>query len=248
MIVGLVSAKGSPGTTTAALALASRWPQPALVLEADPFGGDIRAGLGEGEWPPAAGLAEVVVDLRTIGLDQALDRRVHQPAPHAPPVLAGLGCVGQAMSVPWARLGDELGRLPGVDVVADCGRMADADGVTPLLRACDVLVVVTASALRTVRATARIAPLLQAERGVDADDPRVSLLVIAADRPYPAAEIAEGCRLPLLGELPHDPRAAAVWSDGIRPWRGFARSSLQRQADVIANRLAGIGTAAWGAA
>jgi hypothetical protein len=61
-------------------------------------------------------------------------------------------------------------------------------------------------------------------------------------------EIARGCRLPLLGELPHDPRAAAVWSDGIRPGRGFARSSLQRQADVIANRLARIGTAAWGAA
>jgi hypothetical protein len=248
VIVGLVSAKGSPGTTTAALALASRWPQRALVLEADPFGGDIRAGLGEGEWPPAAGLAEVVVDLRTISLDQALERRVHQPGPHAPPVLAGLGCVGQAMSVPWARLGDELGRLSGVDVVADCGRMAVADGVTPLLRACDVLVVVTASSLRAVRAAARVAPLLQAELGVGADDPRVSLLVIAADRPYPAAEIAAGCCLPLLGELPHDPRAAAVWSDGLRPWHGFARSSLQRQADVIARRLAGIGTAAWGAA
>jgi hypothetical protein len=152
------------------------------------------------------------------------------------------------MSVPWARLGEELGRLPGVDVVADCGRLAAADGVTPLLRACDVLIVVTASSLRAARATSCVVPLLQEERGVDAHDLRVSLLVVAADRPYPAAEIATSCRLPLLGELPDDPRAAAVWSDGVRPWRGFARSSLQRQADVIANRLARVNPAAWGAA
>lgn len=248
MIVGLVSAKGGPGTTTATLALASRWPRPVFVLEADPFGGDIRAGLGEGEWPAAAGLADLVVDLRTVSLEQALDRRIHQPGPHAPAVLAGFGCVGQAASVPWTRLADDMARLPGLDVVADCGRMALADGVLPLLRACDVLVLVSGSSLRAVRAAARITPLLQTELGVRVDDPQVSLLVIGADRPYPAEEIAVGCRLPLLGVLPHDTRAAAVWSDGARPWRGFARSSLQRQAEVVARTLAGMGAGAWGAA
>ena len=241
VLVGLVSAKGSPGVTTSTLALASRWPRTALVLEADPFGGDIRAGLGDGEWPSAAGLAEVVVDLRSTGLDEALHRRVHRPAPHAPPVLAGLGCVGQATSVPWSRLGSALARLTGADVVADCGRFAAADGVAPLLRECDALVLVTASSLRAVRAAARIAPLLQEELVVGPDDPQVSLLVVDGDEPYPAAEIASACRLPLLGELPDDRRAAAVWSDGARPWRAFTRSALQRVARHIAAEIVALG-------
>jgi MinD-like ATPase involved in chromosome partitioning or flagellar assembly len=240
VLVGLVSAKGSPGVTTAALALASRWPRTALLLDADPFGGDVRAGLGRGEWPPSAGLADVVVDLRTIGLDQALNRRVHRPAPHAPPVLAGLGCVGQAGNLPWPQLGPALARLAGADVVADCGRFAAADGVVPLLRVCDALVLVTGSSLRAVRAAARIAPLLQEDLGVGPDDPRVSVLVVAPNEPYSATEIAHGCRLPLLGDLPDDPQAAAVWSDGYAPCRAFPRRPLQREAQRIAARLAGL--------
>ncbi|BBG00460.1 MULTISPECIES: hypothetical protein [Pseudonocardia] len=248
VLIGLASAKGSPGVTTSTLTLASVWPRTALVLEADPFGGDIRAGLGEGEWPSTAGLAEVVVDLRSTGLNEALTRRVHKPAPHAPPVLAGLACVGQATSVPWSRLGSALARLTGADVLADCGRFAAADGVAPLLRECDALVLITASSLRAVRATARIAPLLQEELAVGPDDPRVSLLVVDADEPYPAAQIAAACRLPLLGELPDDPRAAAVWSDGARPWRAFTRSPLQREARHIVTRIMAIGGRARGAA
>lgn len=248
VLVGFMSAKGSPGVTTSTLTLASVWPRTALVLEADPFGGDIRAGLGEGEWPSTAGLADVVVDLRSTGLDEALNRRVHKPASHAPPVLAGLGCVGQATSVPWSRLGAALARLTGADVLADCGRFAAADGVAPLLRECDALVLVTASSLRAIRATARIAPLLQEELAVGPDDPRVSLLVVDADQPYPATQIATACRLPLLGELPDDPRAAAVWSDGAHPWRSFTRSPLQREARHIATRIVTVAGRGRGAA
>ncbi|GAA1195005.1 hypothetical protein GCM10009608_33070 [Pseudonocardia alaniniphila] len=240
MLVGLVSAKGSPGVTTSALALASQWPRLALFLDADPFGGDVRAGLGGGDWPPAAGLAELVVDLRNTNLDQALNRRVHRPAPHAPPVLAGLGCVGQSASVPWSQLGSSLARIHAADVVADCGRFALVDGVEPLLRTCDALVLVTTSSLRAVRSAARISPQLQKAAGVEPGDPRVSLMVVAADEPYSAAEIAEGCRLPLLGDMPKDAGAAAVWSDGARPGRSFARSALQRTAGRMAERLAGV--------
>ncbi len=41
MLVALCSDKGSPGTTTTALALAAGWPTPAVVIEADPYGGDL---------------------------------------------------------------------------------------------------------------------------------------------------------------------------------------------------------------
>ena len=241
MLVAIVSAKGSPGVSTTALAVAATWPRPALMLDADPFGGDVRAGVGRGEWPPGAGLAEAVVDLRSVGLDQALSRRVHRPAEWAPSVLAGLGCVGQAATLPWAALGAAVARTPGADTVADCGRLVLADGVTGLLDRCDAVVVVTRSSLRAVRATARVCALITGELNVPAGDRRVSVLVVDAGAPYSAPEIEQACGVPLLGELPDDPRAAGVWSDGDRPWRGFARSPLQRAARLVAQRLFEIG-------
>ena len=42
-IVALFSAKGAPGTTTAAMLIASLWPRPALLADCDPAGGDIGA-------------------------------------------------------------------------------------------------------------------------------------------------------------------------------------------------------------
>ncbi len=237
MLVGLVSAKGSPGVTTTVLALASQWPRAALVLEADPFGGDIRAGLGGGSWPASAGIADAVVDLRSTGIEEALRRRVHRPAPHAPAVLAGLGCVGQAGSVPWGQVGTALGRLRGADTIADCGRFALGDGVTSLLGTCDALVLVAGSTLRAARAASRVAPLLRDELGVTPSDPRASVLVVGPGEPYSTAEIASGCDMPPLGELPRDHRAAAVWCDGARPGRSFERSPLQRAARNVAERL-----------
>lgn len=248
MLVGLVSAKGSPGVTTAALALAAVWPRPALMVDADPFGGDVRAGLGCGSWPPAAGLVEAVVDLRSTAPEAALIRRVHRPAAWAPPVLAGLGCVGQASTLPWSQLGHALATFPDADVIADCGRFAVADGITPLLRSCHVLVVVTHSSLAAVRSAARIAPLLQEELGVPAGDGRVGVLAVRPDDPYSASEIAAACRTPLIGELPDDPRAAGVWSDGDRPARGFRRSPLQRGATRVAATLAGLAVGTRGVA
>lgn len=237
MLVGLVSAKGSPGVTTAALAIASCWPRRALVVEADPFGGDIRAGLAAGSWPASAGIADAVVDLRSSGIDEALRRRVHRAAPHAPAVLAGLGSVGQAVTVPWGQIGAALGRLRGADTIADCGRFALANGVAPLLSTCDALVLVTGSTLRAARAASRVALQLRDELGTAPGDGRVSVLVVGPGEPYSTAEIASGCDTAGLGELPRDPRAAAVWSDGARPDRSFDRSPLQRGARGVAERL-----------
>ena len=247
VIIGMVSAKGSPGVTTSALAVASTWPRPVVVVEADPFGGDVRAGLGGGEWPPGTGLMELIVDLRSLAPHAAVRRQAHQFAPHAPAVVAGLGRAGQAASVPWDRLATAL-KSAGCDAVADCGRFAPTDGVVPLLAACDVVIVVCRSSLRAVRAAARLVPVIQSGVGAGPLDPRVSLLVIAPGAPYPAADIAQCCRLPLLGDLPDDARSAAVWSDGAKATRGFGRSRLQLAARTVGARLASIADAARGAA
>ncbi|MCX6462679.1 MAG: hypothetical protein NTW05_03650 [Pseudonocardiales bacterium] len=239
MLIGMVSAKASPGVTTSALALASVWPRSALVVEADPFGGDVRAGLAAGQWPPSSGLVEAVADLRSVSLDEALARRVHRPAAWAPPVLAGLGCVGQAATLPWGRLGADLGRVRDADVITDCGRYLPSDGVLGLLRECWLVVLVCGSSLRAVRSAARVGSLLSRDLGCPPGDPRLSLLVVAPDDPYGSAEVAGACGLPLLGELPDDPRAAGVWSDGGASWRGFGRSPLQRSARRLAERITG---------
>lgn len=246
MLVGLVSAKGSPGVTTATLALATQWPRPALVVEADPFGGDIRAGLGGGRWPASAGIADAVVDLRSTNADETLRRRAHRPVSHGPAVLAGLGCVGQATTVPWTQIGTALGRLRGADSLADCGRFALADGVTSLLRVCDALVLVTGSSLRSVRSASRVAPVLADHLAPGA--PRLGVLVVGPDDPYSTREIAEVCGIPALGDLPRDDRSAAVWGDGAPPGRGFDRRPLQSAARRIAGRMYGAAPSRDGAA
>ncbi|MDN5915630.1 MAG: hypothetical protein L0I76_11065 [Pseudonocardia sp.] len=138
--------------------------------------------------------------------------------------------------------------MTGADTVADCGRFAVLDGVTPLLRVCDVVVLVVGSGLRAVRAASRVAPLLHDELGAEPGDVRVTLLVVGPDEPYSSPEIAAGCGLSLLGELPRDRRTADVWSDGTPPARGFDRSPLQRGAGRIATKLVRAGTAGSGAA
>ena len=55
-LVALAADKGSPGVTTAAVALAAVWPRPALVAECDPSGGDLAMRLhAPGGAPAAAG-------------------------------------------------------------------------------------------------------------------------------------------------------------------------------------------------
>ncbi len=53
-LYALVSPGGSPGCTTTALAVTLTWPQPVILAECDPAGGDILAGLFAGHLPGAA--------------------------------------------------------------------------------------------------------------------------------------------------------------------------------------------------
>jgi hypothetical protein len=237
MLVSFVSAKGAPGVTTSVLAIASRWFRPAVVVDADPFGGDIPAGLGRGAWPPDAGLLELIVAIRTQPVEPALRRAVVVPALHSPPVLAGFGGLGQAGGVPWLPLAAGLARLSDADVLADCGRHAVHDGVASLLAGSDHVVVVSGSSLRAARASARLAPVLQDLLADAPSEPGLSTLVVRPGQPYSVAEVAQGCGLPVLGELPDDPRAARVWSDGAAPARGFSRSALQRDATHVGAAL-----------
>jgi MinD-like ATPase involved in chromosome partitioning or flagellar assembly len=244
VLISFISAKGSPGVTTSALAIGSAWPRRAVVIDADPAGGDVAAGLGRGSWPVGAGLMELVVDIRVLPVEAALRQRVHQPAAHCPLVLAGFGRSGQAPGVPWPEIAEGFARIHDADLLVDCGRYIAGDGVAPLLRRSDLVLIVTRSTLSAARSAARLVPLLQDLVQVEPGDARLSVLVVGADRPYSAVEISRGCAAPLLGEMPFDARTAAVWSEGAPPGRGFARTPLQREARRVADHLLRAATAA----
>jgi hypothetical protein len=48
--------------------------------------------------------------------------------------VAGVGSPAHAAAVPWGKLGAELARLPGWQVLADCGRYTPGNGIVELLR------------------------------------------------------------------------------------------------------------------
>lgn len=234
MLIGFVSAKGSPGVTTAVLALAAAWPRTAIVIDADPTGGDVAAGLGRGEWPEGSQLLELAVQARMTTVEAALRRLVVRASEHAPLALAGLGSPVQAATMPWRELGIGLAAIDDADVLCDAGRYVHGDhGNIELLRACTRIVLVTGSSLPAVRAAARLAEVLH----VLMSEPPTVLLVIDPGRPYEPADIKASCRIDAVLDLPGDPRTAAVWSRGDPPGRNLTRAPLQRAARRVASVL-----------
>jgi hypothetical protein len=241
-VIAVCSAKGAPGATTAALALALAWPLHGgrvLLVDADPAGADLASGYLQGATGPGAGASAVAaargelldaVHSSAVALDASGSRLLLTgPAPF-PPDRPGAAPA-------WSRL-RELGTGGGADwtVLVDVGRLpAGADAA--LLAAADLAVLVTGSSLRTVAAARPAATALRTAQPAHASSPSAWLLVVGERRPYPADEVGDSLGLPLLGSLAWDPRAAAVLSDGATAGRWFARTALMRSAASAAARL-----------
>lgn len=241
-VIAVCSAKGAPGATTAALALALAWPLhggSVLLVDADPAGADLATGYLQGATGPGAG-AGVIATARgdlleavhgsAVALDAAGSRLLLTgPAPF-PPTRAGAAPA-------WSRLRELDGTGEGSwTVLVDVGRLPTGMDV-PLLASADHVVLVTGSSLRAVAAARPAATALRTAEPAGSSSPRGWLLVVGERRPYPAAEVASSLGLPLLGALPWDPRAAAVLSDGAPAGRWFARTALMRSATAVAVRL-----------
>ena len=81
MLIGVCSDKGSPGATTTALTLASVWPTRALVVEADPNGGDLAIRLRTKDGaalPEAPTVLTVAAAARTTGSPDLTVRYAHR--------------------------------------------------------------------------------------------------------------------------------------------------------------------------
>ncbi|MFD4756528.1 MULTISPECIES: hypothetical protein [unclassified Streptomyces] len=141
-LIALAADKGSPGVTTAAVALAAIWPRRVLLAETDPAGGDLvyrSAAAHGGQLDPNLGLLSIAATARRgLAPDQLWDHA--QALAGGLDVLVGLGGAEQAagLSGTWPLLGRAFAQLQDsphapADVIADCGRVSGDSPVLDLL-------------------------------------------------------------------------------------------------------------------
>jgi hypothetical protein len=232
----LVSAGGAPGVTTAALAMTLTWPHPVILAECDPAGGAVLAGLFSGHAAAGTGLLTLVGE--SGGSPQTAAAALQQ---HLRPIdddgsrllLAGLTDPRQAAALTsaWPALVAALSNWSG-DVIADCGRV---DCPSAILAAADTITMIMRPLLRhAALAKPRLAMLSELRPG----RPPAGVLLSGAGG-YPPREITRALGVPVLGSLPHDPRTAALLSDGHGSRRQLNARPLTRAAAAAGRTLRG---------
>jgi len=229
-VVALASVKGSPGVTTAALALAARWPagRKVLLVEADPFGGDLAPRYGA---TVTGGLASLLAAARRELTPEAVWDHVHE-LPGGMAVLFGLAGVRQAAANEnvWPAIATALAGL-AADVVVDAGRLLPqfAGGVGAILGQANALIVVCGSTLEAIVHLQNALPAIVAERRG-----RQLLVVPTGSFGYSADDIAGTLEVDVGPTMPDDRGAAAALANQRRMRRLEKAPLLLWAAAVIA--------------
>ena len=211
-VVALASVKGSPGVTTAAIAMAARWPvgRKVLLVEADPFGGDLAPRYGA---TVTGGLASLFAAARRELTPEAVWDHVHE-LPGGLSVLFGLSGVRQAAANEnvWPAITKALAGLDA-DVIVDAGRLLPqfAGGVSAILAEADVLVVLCGSTLEGIVHLQNALPSLVAERRG-----RQLLVVPTGSFGYSTHDIASTLQVAVGPAMPDDRAAAAALANQRR--------------------------------
>jgi MinD-like ATPase involved in chromosome partitioning or flagellar assembly len=244
--ITLLSAKGSPGVTTVAVALTLAWPSAApgrraLAVDADPAGGGMAPGVLRGALPDGAGMLQLATARGVAGAD-ALDAACVDLRPDGSArVLAGVPDASRAgaLALAWDRITEARSSLDtsDVDLVVDAGRVDTAHANAPWLIDADLAVLLVRPTLPAVTAAHRLAAAWQAPDSPASAVP-LALLVVEAPSPYRPHEVAAAVGLPLHGVIPFDPAHARVHAEGAPATRGFARSAYARATSQVARDLA----------
>lgn len=247
----LAAAKGSPGVTTTAVALAGGWQGDPILADLDPAGGDIalryrdQAGV---PLDPDRGLLSLGAAVRRGSTEVQLADHV-QMLSGGLEVLVGVVSPSQVQGLgpAWQHLARSLRGVPGRDVIADCGRLMPGSATVPVLQNADALLLIarpTVEGLSHLRERIRgFSEVLQLGT-YDAVPVGVALVTSYRDSRVvgEVQAILDRARLPawVLGILAEDEKAA----EAIRTGDGRkARSSLLlRSAADIAERLRKLGT------
>ncbi|HTA02090.1 MAG TPA: hypothetical protein VK802_17040 [Streptosporangiaceae bacterium] len=238
-LYALVSAGGSPGVTTAAMALALAWPSSAIVAECDPSGGDILAGLLTGHVPASLGLMEHAIEAGRDGYAAARalgDQLIPLDADGTRKLLPGLTDPRQAagLASAWPAVAATLA-VQHADVIADCGRLDAGPGQpNAILTTARTVALVMRPTIRQVwSALSRVEILTQL--GVSS---RLALLLTGPGT-HSAREVAQALGIPVAAALPDDARSAAMLSDGVGGERSLSSGSLLRSARAAGQALRG---------
>ena len=236
-LYALVSAGGSPGVTTAAMALALAWPSSAIVAECDPSGGDILAGLLTGHVPASLGLMEHAIEAGRDGYAAARalgDQLIPLDADGTRKLLPGLTDPRQAagLASAWPAVAATLA-AQHADVIADCGRLDAGPGQpNAILTTARTVALVMRPTIRQVwSALSRVEILTQL--GVSS---RLALLLTGPGT-HSAREVAQALGIPVAAALPDDARSAAMLSDGVGGERSLSSGSLLRSARAAGQAL-----------
>jgi hypothetical protein len=230
MSVVAIGAVRSCGVTTLALALAATWPQGrrVLLVEFDPAGGTLAAGL---DWPPQPGLVSLAAAARRASDPDLVWEHCHA-LPGGASVLAGPASADQ-MHTAFAILAGLFGRLGELDadVLLDCGRVVGAP-LSEALRGADQVVLVARPRLADLHALAtwmKSSPL---------EVNRLSLVLLGPG-PYSRAEVQEALGVRVAAHLPWDPDGSAGLVSMPASARALKVSPLVRAARTLGEELSG---------
>lgn len=240
MLIALVSAKGAPGTSTLALALALNWPSPVLMAECDPRGGDLLYGYGQGAAAAGRGLLSLQVSSRNRPMSSVLWDQVISLECSDTWVLPGLEESRHAGSIHWPSLAQVFSGESDIDVIADCGVVPAVSAPSPIWSAADLVVLVTRSTMRSTHASESAVSLIRSDlvaTGLGVD--RLVSVIVGPGHPYPRKEIETFFKdsAPVVGVVDWDPAGAAVLAEGEQAGRRFERTPVMRSASSLAQVL-----------
>lgn len=247
-LYAVASAKGSPGASLTAMALAATWPTDPVVADLDPAGGDFSWRCRTPSGDP------LETDRGLLSLGASVRRGAHEAdlAEHLQEISGGVKVLaGVASPSQVTGLGAAWGQLPTVfnaaamDVIADCGRVLPGSAAMPVLLASDAVLFV---ARPTVEGVAHLRDRLKGLKDQlnlgrpDGIPLGVALVTSYRDtRSVPDLQQlldSEGLAARVLGVVAEDPKAAAALSGAT--YGRTARSLLIRSAAEIGSRLASL--------
>lgn len=254
MFIAVCCDRGAPGSTTTALALGVASPEPTIVPEVDPYGGDfaVRCTAPGGQaFPPTPTVLTLATEARTSVSPGLAASKAHQFT-GSTRIVPGHFSAEQAVGVKnWAPLAEAL-RASASRVVADLGRIHSSSPPLPVAAAADVLVLVTrpevGAVLHLKDRLERLAPVLANIRNaapvvvpVVVTQKRIAAGVVAEVGRMLASSNAAGV-IAGIGWIALDPRGVERMYAGEVSGKD-ARTPLLRSAVVLneqLNRAAGL--------
>ncbi|MBD5830605.1 hypothetical protein AWH69_04020 [Janibacter melonis] len=244
-VITLFSASGAPGVTSTALGMALAWRRPVYLVDADATGSPaVLAGYLQGQATHDRGLVELAVANRMGNLNSAIATVAMEIPGSKVSFVPGVRSHQQAASLVnlWEPLTGVLRGMErrGTDVIIDAGRIGVAHSAQPLVRSADLSLLVVRSDLPAVAGARSWARAVREQMASNGTEDGLGLVLVGPGRPYGAREIRKVLGLPVVAEIPWEPRDAAVLSTGAQPGKKYASGALQRALATAVSSAQGV--------